>query len=322
MKPNKVQLAILALIITNIIWGATSPIFKWTLQDVQPFTFAFLRFAISSIILLPLTYKHLKIKKGDVPLLIILSIFGLTFHIAYNLLGLTLAPSINAIIIGSSAPVFLIIGAIMLFHEKTKRKVINGTLLSFFGVMIIVFNPILSKQLTSTLIGNIFLMVSMALGVAYTLLLKELAPKYKALTLMFWTFSIASLTFFPFACFEMIHNSMDGILKSKGILGLVFTIIFPTIIAYGLNLYGVRYIKASEVGIFSYVDPFVGIAVAIPLLGEHMNSSFLLGAFLVFLGIFIAEGRIHYHPIHLLRQKSQLEQADDKPPHETASLSN
>jgi drug/metabolite transporter (DMT)-like permease len=47
----------------------------------------------------------------------------------------------------------------------------------------------------------------------------------------------------------------------------------------------------------------VAIAIANPLLGEHVTTWFFLGASLVFVGIFIAEGRIHYHPLHLLRRK-------------------
>ena len=36
--------AILALVIANIIWGAASPIFKYALTDIPPFTLAFIRF--------------------------------------------------------------------------------------------------------------------------------------------------------------------------------------------------------------------------------------------------------------------------------------
>ena len=35
---------ILALIITNVIWGAASPIFKLALTNIPPFTLAFIRF--------------------------------------------------------------------------------------------------------------------------------------------------------------------------------------------------------------------------------------------------------------------------------------
>jgi len=312
MKLNRTQLAILALILTNIIWGATTPIFKWALQDIQPFTFGFFRFLISSLILLPFTYKHLRIKVQDVYTLIFLSIIGLALRVTYSYFGLMLAPSINDLIISSTAPAFIIIGAVMLFHEKPEKRVIKGTLLSFFGILVIILNPILQKGFDSTLIGNVFLLVSMALYVTYTLMLKELAPKYNPLTLLFWTFFISSIALLPFAGVEMIHNSLSGALNDKGLLVIGFSVIFPTLLAYSLNLYGIKYIKASQVGIFSYVDPFVGIAVASPLLGEHISPVFFAGAFLVFTGIYIAEKRVHYHPVHLLNPKNHLKVAAEE----------
>lgn len=303
MKLSNTQTAILCLIIANIIWGAAAPISKWTLQEIEPFTFAFIRFFLSALILLPFTYKHLRIHREDVYTLVFLSVIGLAFRMAYNFYGLKFAPSINELIIASTAPVFLLIGAIALFHEKARKKLLFGMALSFFGVVTIIIPPVMSEGANLSLMGNIFFLVAMSLSVVYILLLKELAPKYRVTSLLFWTFSIATLTVLPFAAFEMARTDLIAALNSKVIFGVIFAVVFATIIAHLLNVYGVKYIKASEVGMFSYVDPFIGIAIAQPLLGEQITVHYLFGAALVFTGIFIAENRIHYHPFHLLKPK-------------------
>jgi drug/metabolite transporter (DMT)-like permease len=59
---DKRKLAIIALIISNTIWGAASPIFKWSLQNVHPFTLAYLRFALAVFVLFPFVYKDLRLK--------------------------------------------------------------------------------------------------------------------------------------------------------------------------------------------------------------------------------------------------------------------
>jgi len=41
---------ILAIIIAEVIWGAAPPIFKYSLQEVPPFTLAFIRFFTASFI--------------------------------------------------------------------------------------------------------------------------------------------------------------------------------------------------------------------------------------------------------------------------------
>ncbi len=303
MKLSNVQTAILCLIAANIIWGAAAPIFKWTLQDINPLTFAFLRFFLSALVILPFAYKRLRIKREDIYTLVFLSVMGLAFRIAYNFYGLKFAPSINELVIASTAPVFLLIGAIALFHEKARKKLLLGMILSFVGVIVIVVEPVITSGIDISFMGNIFFLVAMCLSVVYILLLKELAPKYHVITLLFWTFAIAAITLLPFAGFEIVRSNFETDLSMKVLIGIAFAVFFSTVLAHFLNLYGVKYIKASEVGLFSYVDPFIGIAIAQPLLGEYITPHYLIGAVLVFAGIFIAENRLHYHPFHLLKTK-------------------
>jgi len=60
-------------------------------------------------------------------------------------------------------------------------------------------------------------------------------------------------------------------------------------------------VKAQEVGLFNYLDPVVTVLIAVPLLGEHPDIYFFIGTILVFGGIYIAEGRIPWHPFHKLK---------------------
>ena len=109
MQLGKIRLAVLALILANIIWGASFPIYKWSLEIIPPFSFAFFRFFIGALIILPLVLKSLKIEKEDIPKLILVSIVSVTIQIPLLFFGLKLSPSINAPIIISSGPIFLII---------------------------------------------------------------------------------------------------------------------------------------------------------------------------------------------------------------------
>ncbi|MEK7571289.1 MAG: DMT family transporter [Patescibacteria group bacterium] len=303
MKLSRVQIAILFLIIANIIWGATAPIFKWALQDIEPFLFGFLRFLLSALILLPFTIHHLKIKKKDIPLLLFIAIIGLGLRIAYDLFGLILSPSVNAPIISSAAPIFILIGGIFLFRERATKKVFFGGVLSLIGVLVIVLQPVFEQDIRQSLLGNIFLIISAGLMVMYTLFLKQLTPSYRTVTLLFWIFLIAAFTFFPFAYIETLRSDTGFTINTQGLLGIIFAVLFTTCIAYWMETYAIKHINVSDVGLFTYMDPFIAIAIAQPLLGETINSTFILGGALIFLGLFIAENRIHYHPIHLLHPK-------------------
>ncbi len=301
MKISKIRLAVIGLIIANFIWGAAPPIFKWSLQGIHPFTLAFFRSFIAAMVLLPFTITKLKVKRRDVALLILLSVLGMAFNISYFLWGLQYTQSINAPIISSAAPILLIIGSVVFLHERPKVKVVLGTIISLIGVSVIVFQPLLITKLDGAVMGNAFFVVAMMLSVLYTLLLKEIMPRYSSFTITFWVFAISSLALLPFVLLE-IHNGriIDGF-TGRGIIGILWGGFISSAIAYLFYSFAVKYIATSEVGIFLYVDPVVTAVIAWLLLGETVNPTFLFGAVLVFFGIFIAKGRLHFHPVHLLR---------------------
>lgn len=298
LKISKTHLAIVCLIIANVIWGGTSPILKWSLTNIEPFTLAFVRFFLASLIILPFTIHKLHLRKKDILLIIFLAFIGFNIHISAFLFGLDISSAINAPIIGAAGPIFLILGAIAYLKEKPTRRILIGTTVSLIGVLVIVLRPIFESGLEASLIGNGLFIISTLAFVIYTMLLKKVENEYKPLTLTFWLFAISAIIFFPFAMYESIPNGFLSGLDMKGLIGILYGTIGSSVIAYTAYTFALKYTKASEVGIFMYITPIIAIAIAIPLLGEQITIPFLIGALLVFSGIVIAEAHIHSHKYH------------------------
>ncbi len=286
---------VISLIIANFIWGAASPIFKWSLTNIEPFTLAFLRFFIATIIILPFALKNISIELKDLNKIFLMALFGTTINISLFFLGLEKTSSINAPIIASAGPIFLFIGGFFLLREKLKTKTILGGILGFLGVLTIIFIPIIERGVDGSFVGNLFLVGATLAGVVHVILNKELAKKYNSLTLVFWTFLIATITFFPLFFWETQSKGFLVNLDYKGIIGIIFGALLSSAVAYYLFYYAVEKMDVADVGIFTYMDPVVAILIAAPLLGEIPDALFVMGSFLVFFGIFISEGRIHYH---------------------------
>lgn len=304
------QAAVLLLIIANTIWGAASPIFKWALQNIPLFPLAYLRFLGASLLLLPLALRYdLRIARKDWLRLIGLTVCGITVNITFFFLGLQIAPSINAPIIASAGPVFLLLSSMVFLHEKPKRKTCLGTLISLFGVLTIIGRPLLEQGFSfsadkagyAAMLGNLFFVLATLGAVGHTIISKEILRRYSAVSITFWSFLLGSLTFFPAFVIESLEHNWVATLDVRGITGLVFGIILSSTLAYLIYEWAVGKIAASEIGVFTYIDPVMATLIAIPLLGETITPFFLLGAILVFAGIFISEGRLHYHPFHKLR---------------------
>ncbi len=292
--------AILALIIANAIWGAASPIFKLSLQNIPPFTLAHLRFFGAAALLLPFAINKLHVERKDWFSLFLFSFFGITLNISFFFLGLAYAPSINMPIIASSGPVFLYLISIFFLKEKMHPKMLTGTLVSLLGILVIVGQPLVEKGLDGSIIGNIFFVLATFGAVVHTIVGKKLLEQYRVTTITFWSFTIGALTFFPLFIWEAVTKHPFATLDNRGMLGILFGIFLSSFCAYILYDWGMKRIETQEVGIFTYIDPVVAALIALPLLGEVITPIFIGGSILVFVGIFICEGRLHYHPFHKL----------------------
>jgi drug/metabolite transporter (DMT)-like permease len=197
MKLSKRKKAIFALILVNIIWGASFPIYKWTLEEIPPFTFVFIRFFIGAIILLPFALDKFKIEKNDILKIFAASFAGITLCISFLFMGLRLAPSINSSIIMSASPIILILAAIFYFHERPKRKVVFGTIVSLTGIMIIILRPLLENGINLAILGNLLFLMAALGGIIHTLILEKIMKLIQLLQLHSGHLSLEVCRLFP-----------------------------------------------------------------------------------------------------------------------------
>ncbi|MCL5797540.1 MAG: DMT family transporter [Patescibacteria group bacterium] len=294
--------AILALIVANSIWGAASPIFKLALENIPPFTLAFFRFFGAMAIIFPFAVNDFWIRKKDWPNLIFLSLCGITVNITFFFWGLQEAPAINAPIIASSGPVFIYLFAVLFLKEKLHPKVLSGIMVGLTGVLAIVLQPVFTHEPDGRILGNIFFVIATLGTVGYVISSKKIVKYYNAATLTFWSFLIGSLTFLPMFIWEMRNLHPFYTIDYRGWIGLAFGIFLSSALAYFLYEWSIKSLLAQDVGIFTYIDPVVAAIIAVPLLGEVITPIYLLGSFLVFAGIYVAGGRLHWHPIHWLKR--------------------
>jgi len=298
MNLSKHHKAILAVTLCTIIWSIAAPLSKWSMQSTPPATLLFFRFLLATLIMLPMVWKRMDIKFEDFYRIFLLAVMGITFNIGLFYLGLSLSQSINAPVIGSTLPIFLIIGSILFLHQIPKPRAVVGTVVSLIGVLIIIFRPVDHLSLLGLITGNVYFILSILSLSGYTLLLKWLKPPYRASTLVFWMFFIATITFFPFFVVEAKTTHSLAHLTLQGGVGIMYGAVFSSILAQTFYNYSVRQLNPSEVGLFSYLGPVVTALVALPLLHEQITFAYLLGTVFVFLGLFIAEIKFKYHPFH------------------------
>ncbi|MBI3577220.1 DMT family transporter [Candidatus Gottesmanbacteria bacterium] len=305
MRLTSVQKAFLALIVANLLWGAGSPIFKLALQNVPLFTLAFLRFSLGAVVLLIILRSRIFFtvhERKDLLLLIGYALAGITFNIIFFFLGLTHTLAINGGVIASSAPIMTFFFALMFLHETFSLKKFVGMLLGLAGIGVIVFEPLLKAGLDGSVVGNVYLLLATVGAVVAIVIGRDLFKRYSPLMLTFWAFVVSSATFLPLAVVDYLRNpALYSSLDARGFTGIIWGVLFSSAAAYSLQAWGLARISATDTAMFTYIDPVSAAILSVILLHEPITALFLVGGALIFGGIWIAEGRLHYHPFHKLR---------------------
>ncbi len=299
MKLSHRHLALLAFISVSIIWGAAAPISKWSMQEVPPFMFSFLRFTLASLLILPFIYKKVAIKKEDIIKLLILGVFGITFGVGLLLAGIQLTSSINFPIMNAVSPIFLVLGSIWFLNEKVKKRFILGGLISLIGILLITIQPLLITGPDGSIPGNLLVLLGILSSVVYTILLKKYQLPYPALTIVFWVSLLGGLLLLPSALTEAILLKPFTHFDGKALIGIGYGTFFSSAVAFFLFTYGLKYLPANETGIYIYPEAIATVAVAVPLLHEIIHPVYIVGTVIVFLGLIISEAPIHHrHHLH------------------------
>lgn len=281
-----------------IIWGATAPIMKLTLEEIPVFSLAFLRMAFASLILGLFIFKNLKIAKVDFSRFFWAAITGVTLNLTLFFIGLKLTQAILAAFLIASVPIFTMIAAHIYLKEKFTRRLIIASLVAFAGVTIIIGKG--SGEFNSlAVIGNILLLLATLSWVAHEIIAKKLLKVYDGSVVTFYSMAIGAVTFLPLFLLEFVANPQWVTnVTIKGFAGAIFGIFLASLTAYWAWNKGLKLLPAGHAAFFFYLDPISGSILAIILLGEKLTPQLVIGGILIAIAVFLAEQKRKNHPLH------------------------
>ena len=303
------KLAFLVLTLVSLIWGIASPVIKYTLTYLPAYTFLYWRFLITSLIFLPFFLYFLKkspVKKEDWPKMIFLGFLSTPLNLILLFLGYEKTTSMDGVVISATTPIFITLGGALLLAEQVTRIERWGLFIAILGTLVSVSQPLFEKGLFSgSLYGNFLVFVSVLAWVVYTLCAKKLNLKYHPLIPTAVGFFVGLITVIPLVLLRGNPSAFSFSLLTfnlNAFLGVLYMTILSSVVAYTLYLYGVGLIEASEATLFAYLQPIFAAPVAAWWLKEKITFPFIVGAFLIALGVVISQIKPKVPP---LAQKSQ-----------------
>ena len=276
---------------------------KLTLQEFPPMSLIFLRFAFASIFLLPFFMsqkKKIKLAKKDLPKLIAVGVFAITLNISLFFEGLKRTTAIDASMLSLTLPMFSVLFGWWFLKEKIYFVNLAGIFLGFLGALVIIgipqiFTGTISRE---AFFGNILIILASIAWVIGAIIAKPLLSKYSSLVVTGIIFVVGAITMSLPSAVEYFNNpAWMNQITILGLFGLTYMILLSSISAYFLFEWGLSKTSVIVADLFQYIEPFVATVLAVLILGERISHSFLFGAVLIAIGVFmgtLAKKEIHH----------------------------
>lgn len=286
--PKNIRVHI-ALFLVAVIYGANYSIAKIALPEyLAPFGFILLRITAATFLFwifsLFGTYEKIKDKK-DLLLLVVCSLFGVAMNQMLFFKGLSLTNPINASVIMTTSPIMVMLVAFLMKREKLTLLRVIGVFIAGIGAYLLLTKDGISIS-KGTFLGDLLILLNGTSFAIYLVLVKPLMGKYKAITVIKWIFLFGIIFTIPFGRNELLTVNWN-IMPTSVWLSIIYVIIGATFIVYLLNVWALKFVNSSVVGIYIYLQPMISTLIAVSFRGDELGVTTILYSMLIMLGVYV-----------------------------------
>jgi drug/metabolite transporter (DMT)-like permease len=265
------------IIMAAILWSLVGIIAK-QIHGMSAQSIIFYRVGLAFIIFFAalLVSGNLKIIKlhEKKSYIILFAILQLATMVCYFISIMNASVSI-AVLLLSTAPVYITIFSPWLLKEKIRQKGIIALVLSILGIILIVDPGKLDFKISS-----IGILAGIASGIFYAFQVmtsKYISQTYSGYAQAFWSFPVAGIILLPVGIVPLE-------VVSGNLMYLLILAIFPTILAVSLYYNGLKKVKAQSASILGLIEPTSAVFFAVLILGEHISILEITGGALILIG--------------------------------------
>jgi len=267
---NRSELVLLGI---TAIWGFTFPAMKVSVGYLPPILFLAYRFGIASLLML-LIFRSKVLRRKTLKEGFILGT-TLFFGHGFQIVGLKYTTASNSAFITSLYVVFTPFIAYFLLGDKVKLRDLLSLGIALTGLYLI------SGASSKIGYGDI-LTALCALSFAFQIVLVQKFGERDYLSLAFWQIT---WNFVFSLVFALLFEPKVFPREVLPWLGLIYTAVFGTVIAFTLQVKHQRHTTAYKAALIYSMEPIFGSLSAFLLLGERFTGRALAGAFLIMAGV-------------------------------------
>ncbi|MBA3557314.1 MAG: DMT family transporter [Gemmatimonadaceae bacterium] len=287
---SKRTVAVLSLVLVMTIWGSSFAITKTSLSTIPPVLLALLRFAVASVLLLPIAQLRGGTARLQRPIawstITLMGLTGVTlYYIGYNV-SLYYISASQAVLLQSAIPAVTAFLAFVFLRERLSAKRVAGIGISLIGVALVMIAAAPAGGASHTLLGNVLMAGTTILWAAYTILAKRLAASDQLVVTAYSTVA-GTVMLAPIAVWEVLPKPVPAF-SANDWISVLYLGAISTAGGYWLYNRSLQQLQASQTSAFINLMPVVGIATAVIFLGETLVLWQIAGAAFVLIGTWLS----------------------------------
>lgn len=280
---------IMALLGVQMFFGSLAVVGKVVLREIPAFALVGFRVGITALALfLVLRFKDgvALSDKRDYWRFFGLSFFAVTFNQLLFVKGLSLTKASNTSLLAVTIPLFTLgIGAAIGAERMRKRKVF-GIVLAAVGVILLI-DPRNASFSSETTLGDLLIILNSFCYGVYIAFSKDIITRNGALRSVAWVFIFGCLFCVPLGIYSLMQIDLPAVRQTTWALVLYIGIV-ATLLPYLFNAWALARVDPSTVAVFVYLQPLIGFALAVILLGEKVSFMVIIAGILIFSGVYLA----------------------------------
>jgi drug/metabolite transporter (DMT)-like permease len=290
--PAMHRAAYLILLLAAAFWGGNAVAGKLAVGHVSPMLLTALRWGGAAIVLLAFAGPRLA---ADWPVirkhLLFLAVLGAAGFTAFNVAlytALLHTSAINASIEHAGIPMLIILGNFLMFGLRPGVVQMAGFVLAAAGVVLTASHGELGRLVQLDInFGDALMLIAVTVYAAYSIALR-FRPVIHWLSLIAVLCAAAFLASIPFTIAEFAVGAM--ILPDATGWGVViYTALFPSVIAQAFYIKSVALIGANRAGMFINLVPIFGALMSVAVLSDDFRAYHGVALLMVLCGIGLSE---------------------------------
>ena len=292
--------AFFLLALANLFWAGNWVIGRALRDAIEPVTLNFWRWLIAALILAPFALPAMAANRGAIRrsagLLLLLALTGVGLFQTLVYVGLRTTTTVNAVLLNSSAPLFMLLCSWAIERERATHRQIAGMLISLAGILVILArgepDSLLRLEFHA---GDGWILLAMPMWGIYSVLLKRRPPELGGVVFLFLISVAGVMLLAPVFVLEALHTPLRWPPRwptqwptAGEAAAVLYVAAAASVGAFICWNRGVAVLGANAAGFTLHLLPAFGTLLAMVFLGEAFHAFHAAGVTTILVGVIVA----------------------------------